>query len=245
MRWGQLPITLIRLTAEAFGQTGYLQLRKTGRYLSAIMNLGTLLLLFLITKRLLNDRLIALLATALSSLAVMQIQQSHFMTSDNFAVFFTTLTLYAAVRISQEEILLRDPQSGKYRVTRDGWLWFALFGVFLGMAVSSKINQAVTGGMLLFAVFINIADLKLTSKDFNQIFKLAFGMCVFSAVCASYIPRASTDEFSFTPQGYRLLPGILIKDWIDSMLVSMAESGGNGGGRRRNNGRIGHRYCSL
>lgn len=232
MRWGQLPITLIRLTAEAFGQTGYLQLRKIGRYLSAIMNLGTLLLLFLITKRLLNDRLIALLATALSSLAVMQIQQSHFMTSDNFAVFFTTLTLYAAVRISQEEILLRDPQSGKYRVTRDGWLWFALFGVFLGMAVSSKINQAVTGGMLLFAVFINIADLKLTSKkDFNQIFKLAFGMCVFSAVCALLAFRVLQPMSFRAPHGDTgFFTWHFNKDWIDSMLVSMAESSGNGGG---------------
>ncbi len=87
MRWGQLPITLIRLTAEATGQTGYTELRRTGRYISALTDVGTILLLFLFALKLFGKRLLALLAAALYSLSVMPIQQAHFMTSDHFSVF--------------------------------------------------------------------------------------------------------------------------------------------------------------
>ena len=232
MRWGQLPILIIRLTSEALGTTGYNEIRRTGRYLSALFDVGTLLILFLMTMRLLKNRTIALLATALSSLAVMQIQQSHFMTSDSFAVFFLTLTLYASVRIAQTQILEKATENSPYRVTRSGWTWFALFGVFLGMATASKINQAMTGAMVVIAVFISVADLKLTSKrDWNRVFWLAFGMCVFSAVCALVTFRI------FQPMSFRATSGdtnlFTLKfnpDWSDSMLVSIAESSGIGGG---------------
>ncbi len=232
MRWGQLPILIIRLTAEATGNTGYSEIRRTGRYLSAAFDVGTLFLLFLIGMRLLKNRTAALLATALSSLAVMQIQQSHFMTSDNFGVFFTTLTLYAGVRVSQAEILKRDSAEGVYRVTGQGWRWFTLFGIFLGMAIACKINQAVTGGVLVIAVLINIADLKVSSKkELNRIIWLALGLCIFSALAAFAAFRV------FQPMSFRAPVGDthlftlhFNKDWFDSVLVSLGESSGLGGG---------------
>jgi len=88
MRWGQWPITILRAMGEATGNAGYDEIRLMGRSLSALADCLSLLLIFLIGRRLYSYR-VGLLAAALSSLAVMQIQQSHFMTVDNFAVFFT------------------------------------------------------------------------------------------------------------------------------------------------------------
>ncbi|MCX6026968.1 MAG: hypothetical protein NTY23_12040, partial [Chloroflexi bacterium] len=87
MRWGQWPITLVRVTAEWSGNTDYRDLRLWGRSLSALADTLGLLIIFLIGARLYGRR-VGLLAAALSALAVMQIQQSHFMSSDNFALLF-------------------------------------------------------------------------------------------------------------------------------------------------------------
>jgi hypothetical protein len=85
----------------AIDYTSYGWLRLLGRTLSALADVLTLLVCLAIGLRLFSRR-IALLGTALSALAVMQIQQSHFMTVDNFAVLFSTLSVYCAVRAAQK-----------------------------------------------------------------------------------------------------------------------------------------------
>ena len=73
-----------------------------GRQLSAIVDLGTIALLYFIVKRF-YKAWVALLAAAFSAVAVMQIQQSHFYTSDNFSTFFMFLTLAVAAVIATGE----------------------------------------------------------------------------------------------------------------------------------------------
>ena len=77
---------------------GYDEVVLLGRVLSGIADLGVIFLLYLIAARI-YGRKVALLAAAFSSVAVMQIQQSHFFTVDNFANFFMFLTIYFAVEI--------------------------------------------------------------------------------------------------------------------------------------------------
>ncbi len=84
---------------EAPNWAGYDEGALVGRVLSAFSDLGTIFLLYLIAARL-YGRKIALLAAAFSSLAVMQIQQSHFFTVDNFANFFMFLAVYFAVEVA-------------------------------------------------------------------------------------------------------------------------------------------------
>src|SRR5450759_3052980 len=157
MRWGQWPIILIRGLAEITGNTGYNELRIMGRYLSAILDTLTLLLTFLIGRRLYNYW-VGLLGAALSSLAVMQIQQSHFMTVDNYSVFFTALTMDAAVRIAQQPPAIRlqnrdNPAYAPYRIDRRAIKWYLFFGISFGMALTSKINLFPLGGMVLISAF--------------------------------------------------------------------------------------------
>jgi hypothetical protein len=146
MRWGQWPIIIIRQFAEWTGNTGYDELRLMGRQLSATADVLAIFLIFLIGSRLYNER-VGLLAAALSALAVMQVQQSHFMTSDNFAVFFTALAMLAATMVA----------TSRSRSHYAAILWYVLFGVALGMTVASRINLAPLAGLIVVAALIAIS----------------------------------------------------------------------------------------
>ncbi|HSB00132.1 MAG TPA: DUF2298 domain-containing protein [Anaerolineales bacterium] len=93
--YGDLPLTIIRVAADATGQTN---LRVFGRQFSAFADLFAILFLYLIVARLYGRRT-ALLASLFSALAVMQIQQSHFFTVDLFVNSFAFLALWFAVAI--------------------------------------------------------------------------------------------------------------------------------------------------
>ena len=230
MRWGQLPMLIIRTCAEALNRTGYQELRTLGRYLSAIMDAGSILLLFVIAFKLF-DRTTALLSCALFSLCVQSIQQSHFMTVDNFAVFFTMLTLLSAVNIAQSKHLERD-EAGIYRMKRSGWFAMMRFGLFLGMTICCKVNLAMLGLVLAPAVFISFADAGLRDRrDFRHIITLAAAsaltaIAVMVLACRLFQPmmfRAKTGNTS-------LFTFALNPDWVRSMNVAATESSGIGGG---------------
>lgn len=230
LRWGQWPIIIIRLAGELTGNTGYDEIRMLGRTLSAFADCLSLFLLLLTGTRLYGPR-IGLLGAALSSLAVMQIQQSHFMTVDNFAVLFTMLALYAAVRLAQEPGALRI-ETGGYRFAPRAAGWCALFGVALGMAVASRINLAPLAGMIAVAALIAIADLKLRSQqDLVQIFTIAGAYMVLAAI-VSLVTFRLAQPMSFRAETGDTGPFTLQfnPDWLASMEVAQMESNGIGGG---------------
>ncbi len=230
MRWGQLPMLIIRLTAEALNRTGFIELRTTGRYLSALMNLGSMIMLYVIARRLFGHTT-ALLAAALFSLCVQALQQAHFMTVDNFATFFTMLTLNAALRIAFGNYLSRDAY-GTLRMSRKGWIAMARFGLCLGLTICCKVNLAMLGVILAPAVLICFAETKLVCrKDFSRVIALAAESALMAIVvmvfaCRVFQPmmfRASSGNTSFFT--FALNP-----DWVRSMNVAATESKGIGGG---------------
>ena len=236
MRWGQWPIILIRGLAEITGNTGYNELRIMGRYISALIDTLTLLLTYCIGRSLYNHW-VGLLGASLSSLAVMQIQQSHFMTVDNYAVGFAALTMFTAVRIAQQPPTIRQqktnhPTHDRYQIHWPAVGWYLLFGVSLGMTLTSKINLLPLAGMLLVATFISIADLKLRyPKDLQTIFLTT---CLFMLLAGI----TTLITFRFTqPMSFRATMGDtafwtpqLNPDWVESMKVAQQESNGIGGG---------------
>ena len=102
--YGDLPIIVVRYIAGWVGQTGYDQVNLVGRQVSALADLLTILLIYIIAARLYNRR-VALVGAAFSALAVLQIQQSHFFTVDTFANLFIFLAIYFAVEI----VVRREP----------------------------------------------------------------------------------------------------------------------------------------
>jgi hypothetical protein len=239
MRWGQWPIILIRAAGELTGNTGYDEIRLLGRRMSALADSLSLLMIFLIGRRLFNSS-IGVTAAALSSLAVMQIQQSHFMTVDNFGVLFSCLTMYAAVRIAQSKPVARsDPNAddvgasgSDYTIPRPAWRWYAAFGVAFGMALASRVNLLPLGGMLLLATFIAVADLRLRSQtDLIQIAWLATALIAFGLLVAAITFRL-TQPMSFRARkgNTSILTVTPNTDWVESMIVARNESNGVGGG---------------
>ncbi len=215
MRWGQWPLTIIRFVAEVTGQTGYRELRLMGRRLSALFDTLSVLVIFLIGWELFNRR-VGLLAAALSSLAVMQIQQSHFMTADNFAVLFTMLTMYCAVRVSKG----------------GGWKWYGLFGVFFGMAMASRINLAPLAAEIVVAAVIAYAkDWTERKKDLVTLATEA-GLRLALAGAASLLTFRVTQPMTFRAEkgDTTILTVHLNPEWSASMAVAQAESNGEGGG---------------
>jgi hypothetical protein len=231
MRWGQLPIILIRTAAEWTGQTDYNELRLLGRRLSALADCFSILLLYLVGRRIAGHQA-GLLGAAFSALAVMQIQQSHFMTVDNFGTCFTMLALYAAVRIAASPPLQRPSGHTTYRLLPGAVGWFALFGASAGMVLACKINLLPLTGLVVIAAFTSIADLKLRWRfDLTHIFGNTLLLLVIAGVAAVVAFRL-TQPMSFrAPEGdTTLLTFQLNPDWLDSMQVAQAESSGKGGG---------------
>jgi YYY domain-containing protein len=219
--WGQWPLTIIRFTAEVTGQTGYSELRLMGRHLSALFDTLSLLLIFLIGWQLFNRR-VGLMAAALSALAVMQIQQSHFMTVDNFSVFFTMCTMLCAVMVAK----------GDRRLPGGQWTWYGLFGVFFGMAVASRINLAPLAAEIIVAAFIAYArDWNDRKKDLVTVATEA-GLRLALAGIVSLLSFRVTQPMSFRAEtgDTTLLTVHLNPEWTASLAASSDENSGIGAG---------------
>lgn len=133
--YGTLPLLGTKLVATVLGQEGYGELTRVGRHLSAILDTLTVALVFSITLLVLRDggwsrvRVGAIFATALYAFAVTAIQHAHFFTTDSWLVFFTTLTLYLALRSVGTDIRRRGGGAAPVIV---------LVGISLGLTVACK-----------------------------------------------------------------------------------------------------------
>ena len=161
--YGTLPLFIVRYAGELVGMTGYDEINLVGRQLSALIDLGSVFLLYLLASRLYGRR-VGLLAAAFSALAVAQIQQSHFFTVDNFPTFFMLLSAYFALDVSLAGRMRLDPayrhEEVWLRVTRSvltsGLFWYSiLFGLATGMAMASKLNAAPVAGLLPLALLLH------------------------------------------------------------------------------------------
>ncbi|MFH2104537.1 MAG: DUF2298 domain-containing protein [Chloroflexota bacterium] len=166
-----------RITADPYF-TGYDQVTIVGRQLSALADLGTIVLLYLIVTRL-YGRKVALLAAAFASLAVLQIQQSHYFTVDTFTNFFIFLAIYFAVEISlhpgtpgvrfRSEQENTPPSALLKALLRDRYFLLTLgFGLAYGMAVASKLNAFVVAGLLPAALLIRYLRRDMESSGIRQ-----------------------------------------------------------------------------
>jgi YYY domain-containing protein len=164
--YGDLPMTIVRIAAEA---SNHLDVKILGRQFSALADLFTILILYFIVARL-YDRRVALLASLFSALTVMQIQQSHFFTTDLFVNPFAFLAIWFAVaiadgkeqRVETSEVIVESQpvQFATLRSLLSNRLFLLSlgFGFAYGMALASKVNiyplAALLPGALAARYFI-------------------------------------------------------------------------------------------
>jgi len=133
--YGLSPVIVAKALGELTGYTGYGGVYLAGRAMSAILDVLSILLVFL-TGRRLYDRRVGLLGALLYSLSVLPIQHAHFYTVDPTTTFYVTLALYLAVRVAQG----------------GGWGSILALGLAFGLAVSSKISVATFLGIIGLAL---------------------------------------------------------------------------------------------
>jgi hypothetical protein len=146
--YGTFPLFATKAVAAAIGEDGYGRYYLVGRRLSALLDLGTVVLTFLLSRMLLyrlgRRRALwgALLAAALYAFTVTAVQLSHFATVESWVVFFGTLTLYLAARALARPV----------RADRRLELPWAAVGIALALTVACK----VSGGVVAIAVGIAV-----------------------------------------------------------------------------------------
>jgi YYY domain-containing protein len=207
--WGQWPLTLIRLGAEVTGNTDYGNLRLFGRQLSALADTLALLMLYLVGRRLHGHR-VGLLAAALGALAVMEIQQSHFMTADTFALLFATTAMYGAVQVSQG----------------GGWKWYVWFGVFGGMAVASRINVAVVFAEIVVAAVVAEFGPRRDGAPRRSLWDVFLLLALAGVVGGATFRVTQPMAFRATTGDTTLFTLTPNSDWVETMKASAAENNG-------------------
>ncbi|MGC9360937.1 MAG: glycosyltransferase family 39 protein, partial [Anaerolineae bacterium] len=134
--YGLFPLILAKFLGQVTGLVGYSGVYLVGRAMSGGMDLISVLLVFLIGRRLYDER-VGLAAAFCLAVTALNIQQSHFFTVDTTTTMFLTLSLYMAIRVAQGE----------------GWGSVLGLGVAFGFAVSAKIS-ALTFGLVIAAAFL-------------------------------------------------------------------------------------------
>ncbi|MCC7119470.1 MAG: glycosyltransferase family 39 protein [Anaerolineales bacterium] len=181
--YGNLPMTFTRIALEA---TGYDDIGKSkffARQVSALADLLTIFLLYLIASKL-YGRKVGLFAAAFSAFAVMQIQQSHFFTTDLFVNLFMFLGLAFAVKITESANATEGAEAQPLFSKRllINLLTLSLgFGFALGMAMASKINAAAMALVLpgAFLVRYLIHDYQKDKLEGRWRFNLNYWKIIF------------------------------------------------------------------
>ena len=116
-------LVFVRSVVELFTDVGGLDMRFAGRTLSALADVGSVLMVYLLGRRL-YGRNVGLLAAGLTALAVVHVQHSHFYRPETFTVLLTLAAIWATLRMVEKR-RLRDS---------------VLLGVILGLALAPKVN---------------------------------------------------------------------------------------------------------
>ncbi|OGT27837.1 MAG: hypothetical protein A2Z17_00435 [Gammaproteobacteria bacterium RBG_16_66_13] len=203
--YGTLPIFLVRYLAEWLGQTGYDQVHLVGRAVSGIFDVLGLVLLFAIGRRL-HGRWVGLLAALIGAFTVLLIQHSHFFVVDPVANVFVLAGIYVALRAQE-----------------DGRLeWFGLFGLFLGMAMASKINTVALA--MVIALAAGARALSAERDRRNEELLRGLGGVVLAAAIAFLAFRVA-QPYAFEGPGFLgLRPN---PKWLSNLQEIRNQSGGS------------------
>ncbi len=240
--YGTLPMFLTRFVVQwIYGHSGFNEMTDVGRPLSALADLLTVLVVYMIAARQ-YDRRVGILAAAFTAMTVLMIQQSHFFTMDTFVVLFTYLAIYFAIRVSRvgwlepadepggepsalDEGLEPPPvrRSVMREFVRQPLFWMCIaFGVSLGCAVASKLNAAPVALMLPAAMALTFVPLK--SVERKRFLIQAFSYLVLGAVVSLVVFRLF-QPYAFSGPGlFGLKPN---PQWVANIREQRIQAGGD------------------
>ena len=145
--YGSLPLYVTDLLAWMAGLlvginlNTYDHVGQVGRYLTEILDVGTVALAMAFARRAFG-RAAALLSGALLAMTVMMVQLAHFFTVDAWVTFFSTALLLACLKMYERPRLR----------------WTALSGVLFGMALATKVSVVELAIPILVTVVASFRD---------------------------------------------------------------------------------------
>lgn len=144
--YGTFPLLINKLIAQFLYNDTYDLFHLQGRVLSGLADFFVLIIIYklveLIEKKLKLDTSIKYLSTFLYAIAVLPIQLSHFFAVDTFLNFFCWASFYFAVKFAYA--------CNANRKAVYGIRYISLSGIFLGLALASKVSA------LYFAPLVGI-----------------------------------------------------------------------------------------
>ena len=130
-----------RSVIELFTDINSLDMRFVGRTLSSLADVGSILFVFVLGRRIYGSG-VGLLAAAFTALAVIHIQNSHFYRPETFSVLFSLASFWAMLRMVERR-RLRDS---------------ALLGLMVGLALAPKVSVLPLVLPLALAYWYRILD---------------------------------------------------------------------------------------
>ena len=170
-RWfayGSFPLYLLKSIYALLGQTDLLKeydIRIVGRFISATADLITLVLTYLVGRRL-SGRIVGAAAASLLAVSVISIQNSHFYTVDSLLALFIMASLYSAIEFAK---------TGEKR-------YLILSGAMIGFALGSKVSAAPIVFPPIAAVYVLFLTNK--AKGINLTLKEALVPLAYCFSCA-------------------------------------------------------------
>lgn len=143
--YGTLPLFLTKFVGELVNMGDGEHIHLVGRVLAASFDLVTVFVMFRIGRRLWGKR-VGLLTAFLTACLVINIQQSHFFTTDSFAATFLVLTFYFTLGVAE----------------RGWWRDYAAMGISFGLALACRINLAIFAPIIGLAGAVRFYDLLRT-----------------------------------------------------------------------------------
>lgn len=160
-RWfpyGSFPLYTmkgVQLAYSAVSGDQLQDLRPIGRTISALADVVTVGMVYLLALRIF-DRRTALLASLLTAVAVIHIQLSHFFAVDTLQALFTIVAIFFMYRVAKQG-RLRDS---------------VLAGAFVGLGLATKVSQAPIYGAFVMAHLMYLlamnGETESDGKTFNE-----------------------------------------------------------------------------
>jgi YYY domain-containing protein len=190
--YAEMRPDLVEWAASRPSLTGYDQIHLVGRVLSGLFDLGSVLLLFSLARRLFDWR-VGLIASFLLALAVLNIQGSHYFTVDTFLTFFVELTIWFTL----------DVVEGK------GWPAFVALGLSMGFTLASKVSVFLLAVVIGLGAWLWVRRQVLEGQGFKRALLRAAGGLILAALVAIAIFRVAQpyawagpnyDRWDFVPE---------------------------------------------
>lgn len=212
--YGTFPIFFTKLIAEGLNLGDYNNITLVGRQLSALIDIGTVILVFLITKEIINHAKlkqsynyhVPLFAMFFYAVSVLPIQLSHFYAVDTYLTFFLTLSFYILIKFINCKLIGNwKLKIGNYAIP---------LGIAFGLALSSKISAILfipIIGLVFLISFIKNRKISLFSHCF--IIALFIGTFYFTLRLTQPYLFATSDFLDITPNPKVLDNWEQLKHW--------------------------------